>query len=52
MNIYYRLKERVKIMSSYIKSFMPGAKKKSAKMTEEEKRILFQTTVETLYATN
>jgi hypothetical protein len=39
-------------MASYIKSFMPGAKKKSGKMSEEEKRILFQGTVETLYATN
>lgn len=37
-------------MTSYIKSFMPGAKKKG-KLTDDAKRELFQNTVETLYAT-
>ena len=37
-------------MFATVKSYMPG-KKKSGKLSEEEKRVLFQKTIETLYAT-
>jgi hypothetical protein len=41
-------------MPGYIKTaanWMAGTKKKTGKLTEEEKRVLFQNTVEKLYAT-
>jgi hypothetical protein len=44
-------KETLKFMFATVKSYMPGSKK-SHKMSEDEKRMLFQKTVETLYATN